>query len=630
MNIRKPTKYSQLTRRELFNWILMVGAIFLTLNYTVDNYLITILFPILKALYLAAALVIIGFFLLPRKSTLMEYMTTGMVFSSLYFFVVSSLKILNPVSLILYLLVPLILSAITIKHPKREHLINAVKTFTHRSPIEFLVFLFPLIYASLPSVYYDTLVYHLGIPNLYLQNGGFIAAPQLMYSNMSIYYELSLIPAVFTGLQVPRIFHFLIGTIFFLSIVDFGTTTLKVTRRTVLLLMIASLPISLFLLTTIKSDLISALFIFAAVKAYYDKRYPLSALFWGFSIGVKNFSGLALIIFLVLMMVKDRDIALKRHAIMGGIVFLVLLPLAVKNFIICGNPLFPFFSHIFTSEYWDPVKYGMVRNEVGTQYHSIADFFTLPIRISFKVNGAGGVVGPIFLIFLPFLVQMKKLAGKYLLFFALMLLVLGPFFGEAVRYIYVVFPLLSIFAAVSYERMNRKILKIIFTIIVFINFTLGLTILESIDAARLVYFNKYTTDEYIARSFPTYKAFLTVNHMDEPGIKVLIGGEARGFYLRKPYMTSSAHDYSIFKTYLNNSETVMEFVEHIKADGYTLIIFNLSEFKRLRGYQRLTREEEKKLFEYLTRISPSHQEGPLYIYNLNTCKYRVKNKNRTK
>ena len=174
MNILKPTKSAQETKKELFNWILMAGAVLLTLNYTVDNYMINILIPILKALYLVAALIIIGFFILPRKSSLMEYMTTGMVFSSFYFFTVSSLKLLNSVSLTIYLLIPLILSAITLKHPKREHLLNSIREFTHRRPIEFLVFLFPLIYATLPSTYYDTLVYHLGIPNLYLQNSGFI------------------------------------------------------------------------------------------------------------------------------------------------------------------------------------------------------------------------------------------------------------------------------------------------------------------------------------------------------------------------------------------------------------------------------------------------------------------------
>ena len=628
MNILKPTKSAQETKKELFNWILMAGAVLLTLNYTVDNYMINILIPILKALYLVAALIIIGFFILPRKSSLMEYMTTGMVFSSVYFFTVSSLKLLNSVSLTIYLLIPLILSAITLKHPKREHLLNSIKTFTHRRPIEFLVFLFPLIYATLPSTYYDTLVYHLGIPNLYLQNSGFIAAPQLLYSNMSIYYELSLIPAVFCGLQVPRIFHFLLGAIFFLSIVDFSANTLKVTKRTILLLVITSLPITLFLLTTIKSDLISALFIFAAIKAYYDKRYSMSALSWGFSIGIKSFSGLALIIFLLLMVIKNRGFKLKRHLIMGGIIFLVLLPLTVKNLILCGNPFFPFFSHIFTSESWNPVRYGMVRQEVGTQYHSMTDFLTLPVRISFNINGAGGVVGPIFLIFLPFLIRMKRLAGKYILFFALLLLVIGPFFGEAVRYIYVVFPLLSIFATISFERMNRKLLKIIFTIVVFINFTLGLGILESINGARLIYFNKYTPDKYIARSFPTYKAFVTVNHMDDPGTKVLLGGEARGFYLSKPYMTSSAHDYSIFKKYLNNSDSVMEFIKNIRSDGYTIIIFNLAEFQRLQGYNRLTGEEEKKLSEYLKRIIPSHQEGLISIYNLNRCRVKVgQNKN---
>jgi hypothetical protein len=170
--------------------------------------------------------------------------------------------------------------------------------------------------------------------------------------------------------------------------------------------------------------------------------------------------------------------------------------------------------------------------------------------------------------------------------------------------------------------MNRKLLKIIFTIVVFINFTLGLGILESINAARLIYFNKYTADKYIIRSFPTYKAFLTVNHMEEPGTKVLLGGEARGFYLSRPYMTSSAHDYSIFKKYLRKSNSVMEFVKNIRSDGYTIIIFNLAEFQRLQGYKRLTGEEEKKLSEYLKRIIPSHQEGLISIYNLNRCRIK--------
>ena len=81
-------------------------------------------------------------------------------------------------------------------------------------------------------------------------------------------------------------------------------------------------------------------------------------------------------------------------------------------------------------------------------------------------------------------------------------------------------------------------------------------------------------------------------------------------------MIASALDYSIFKPYLNASTTPEEFLEKIKGDGYDYIIFNLSEFKRLQGYKRLTEAETQKLILFLNQIKPSHQEAPLYIYKL--------------
>ena len=66
------------------------------------------------------------------------------------------------------------------------------------------------------------------------------------------------------------------------------------------LIIIVSLPLSLFLITTVKADLISAMFIFLGIKKYYDNRFMLSALFWGFAVGVKALSGIGLIIFIVL------------------------------------------------------------------------------------------------------------------------------------------------------------------------------------------------------------------------------------------------------------------------------------------------------------------------------------------
>jgi hypothetical protein len=600
-------------------------ASLLAVNYIFSNYTINILLPFLKAAYYLAGLFIIGYFVStgkrrkqkqPDSAGALEYIGKGLVLSCFYFYIVSFLKQLNVLTLGIYFLVPLVLLALIIKdNESRAQFLSHVTGFLKRAPFEYLIFLIPLVYASLPSTFYDSLVYHLGLPNFYLQNGGFIAAPQLMYSNMFIFYEISLIPAVFLGDFVPRLFHFLLGTVFILSIVDYGAAVFKIEKRRILLIAIVSLPLTMFLITTVKADLVSAVFIFLGIKKYYDEKPLWSAVFWGFAVGIKVFSGLALVLFLLLMIIKNRRLDFKKHTFMVVIFILVILPLVIKNYLFAGNPFFPFLSQHFPTEFWDSSRYLDVRHEVGTHYRSIIDFFKAPYSFSFELQGAGGMVGPLFLIFLPFLV-LYKIPRKYLLFFALALLFAGPFFGEAFRYIYVVFVLLAIFVALSYQKTDHKILKALFVVVVFINGILAFATLETVNSARYIYFDKISIDAYKAHHFSTYKAYSTIANTTEKTARILVAGEGRGYYLKRPYMIASAHDYSILKKYLIATDTPEKFLSSIKADGFDYIVFNLSEFRRLQSYQRLKPEEVKKLFEFFKQIKPLRHEGSLYIYKL--------------
>ena len=600
----------------------VIFAVLITLTYLSKTYLINTIIPLFKALYLIFEIIIIGFYISKmnkkneQDNSILTYTGLGLIFTALYFYCISFFKFLNTISISVFLSIPLLLLLHLILNKNRNiNLYKNIINFSKRDIFEYLVFLVPFIYASLPSTFYDTLVYHLGIPNIYLNNGGFIPTPQFMFANMFVYFEIILIPSVFLGNLVPRLFHFLLGIIFLYSVIDFAVELFNIKKRKTLLIIILSLPLTLFLLTTIKADLISALFIFLGIKKYYEQRYGLSGLFWGFAIGIKSFSGLALIIFFILMIIKQKKIHFKRHLFMGIISFITILPLLIKNYILIKNPFFPFLLKYFPTTFFDISRYQIARAEIGSYYHSILDIVKAPFSFSLDMHGSGGIVGPIFLIFLPFLI-FYKVKHRLLLTFSLLLLFIGPLFGEAFRFVYIVFIFLSIFVVYIYQQQTNRIFKFIIYIIIFINLVMGFTTLESIYSARDIYFYNKSIDEYKWKYISTYKAYSTINNITKKNDKILIAGEGRGFYLKRPYTISIAQDYSIFKKYLAISNTKEQFFNNIKADGFNYIIFNLREFKRLKNYKRLKNKEEKKLFDFLQNTNAFRQEDNVFIYKL--------------
>ncbi len=121
----------------------------------------------------------------------------------------------------------------------------------------------------------------------------------------------------------------------------------------------------MFLLVTCKNDLPGAIFIFLAIKHFQRQNFKLSAVFWGFAVGIKYFNLLPLALFLLLTIKPWKKADLKRLSLMALIIFLVVSPLLVKNLHFNGNPFFPFFSKIFPSPFWDSDRYGRMQADVG-------------------------------------------------------------------------------------------------------------------------------------------------------------------------------------------------------------------------------------------------------------------------
>ncbi|UCH96100.1 MAG: hypothetical protein JSV88_04400 [Candidatus Aminicenantes bacterium] len=636
-----------LKQNKIITYLFIGTALVFALYALVTKYPGQVIFPLLKASLLILAMFIYGFFFVSLFKSFKEKIefptifAVGLMVTMLFFYLVSLFSILVPGVIIVFYVIPLVLVFFILK--KHQPVFRgAIQSFMQRSPLEYLPFLLPFIYASLPSCFYDSLVYHLGIPNLYLQHGGFVETPQFLFANTSIYYEISLIPVVFAGDMVPRLFHFLIGVIFLLAAADFAVETFGVKKRHILLLLLLCMPMSIFLLSTVKNDLVGAFFIFLGIRCLLKKQLGFSALFWGFAIGIKYTNALPMIIFLVIFFIKELStqfshsplergappgrgvfsLTAKKLVIFLLVVMAVVIPMLVKNYIFAKNPFFPFFSQHFSAEFWDASRYQLMKADVGKMFHSLLDAVKFPYTISFGQLGFGGMVGAQFLIFLPFLLVIRERLQKkwYLFLFAVLTLYIGGYFTGSLRFLYIVFLFFSFYLALVYESVSQKILKSLFFIVIGINLVTALAAQEQMYHSYQLFFGKLDIEKYKAFTFPAYPGIAYVNSRAEPGARVVLVGEARNYYLKRPYLVSSGIDYSILKKYLNQSKDAESFIAALRNDKIDYIIFDLGEFNRLqREYRRLDETEWKKMASYLRDLQSRivfQQDDRIFVFKV--------------
>jgi len=589
--------------------ILLAAAVVLTLNALAENRLLAASGPFFLAAGLLAGNILLGFFLLSRQRTesrdLPVCLGVGLGATVAYFFAAGFLKLLTPAAIWLYLLCLFGALLFTLKKKsRREHIQALALDFWRRPAVEYLPFLLPFIYAALPATFYDSLVYHLGIPNLYLQQGGFVATPQFMYANTSIYYEISLIPALYLGEQVPRFFHFLLGAFFLLALVDFARQRLELLDRRVALLILISVPMSLFLLTCEKSDLVAALFIFLAWRSAIGKHWLLSSTFWGGAVGIKYSALLAWAVFLLLHLFGRQRLPLKKLVLMTLLPAAIVVPLLLKNFLYTGNPFFPFLSGVFPSPLWDASRYQIMIRDVGHILRSVTDVARAPYDLSFREFGAGGRIGPILLVLLPFF-ALRRLPQPRLFAFSLITLLGGAFFSGSLRFSYFAVALLCLYAAVVYEQTAGPLLRTLLVALVAVNILQGVAMLEHIHDATGFYSSGESKASYLSRRIPAYPVFQYANERLPEKSRILLVGEARNFYLHRPYSLASALDYGILKTVLAGNPGRDEFFARLKRDGYSHVIFNMDEFARLQSlYHNLDAAEAIQAVAYFRGLTP--------------------------
>ncbi|OGL45979.1 MAG: hypothetical protein A2149_05995 [Candidatus Schekmanbacteria bacterium RBG_16_38_11] len=515
--------------------------------------------------------------------------------------------------------------------------------------LTFIFAILPLVLT--PPTSRDELIHHLAIPKLYLEKGKIFEIPFMSFSYFPMNIDLLyLIPLSLGNDIMPKIIHLifavLTGAALYLYLFPLAG------KKYALLgfLLYFSTPLVVNLARSAYTDLgmnfYSTLALIGVLKwrqeGFKKKWLFYSAISTGFALSSKPSAIPVLILFFFAVLyfyskdTKKEVEALKHGAIFLLIIFLIISPWLIRNYLWAGNPLYPLYG-------WYKVHEGIESSNTGyisggiyplQKRHLLYNegaisILLIPLRIFIEGEDDSpqhfdGVLNPFFLLFLIFAFLKKpKIEVKYLAIFSILFFCVTFFIVHlAVRYLLPIIPALIIIMIWGikngFETRQFKTITIIFSILLFtfnIVYTIGL---YQKDNPLPYLLGKETRKEYLLRLLPDYPAINFANNSLPAVAKVmLIFTGDRGYYWKREYYFGSRDGASLVR-FVEESRSEKELLQRVKALGITHLFIKNSLF--LRFLQDNFKTEKLRLINSFFRTKLS------LLYNDNNYSiFRIKN-----
>ena len=273
-----------------------------------------------------------------------------------------------------------------------------------------------LMTALLPPTDWDGLFYHLTAPEIFIRQHRFVGGLDVPQFNFPFLMEMLFTYAMLLrGDIAAKLLHGLYGL--WLTGLIYLITTRHISRNAgwSAVLIFLSMPMIPTLSTWAYNDLtlafyqLAALYVFLHYQTTAHRHWLiLSGLFAGMAMGLKYTSfvtPLAIGIWLLQSSLRREGI---KKTILNLLSFslpalLIAAPWYLKNYYFMGNPVYPF---IFHGLFWDDFRAAWyARSETGIGWDGLK-LLQLPLLVTLGIEDANpgdGYMGPLFLIFLPFI-----------------------------------------------------------------------------------------------------------------------------------------------------------------------------------------------------------------------------------
>jgi hypothetical protein len=450
--------------------------------------------------------------------------------------------------------------------------------------------------ALAPPEFYDSLIYHLAVPQQYVLQHRMVPIEGNYYAhfpaNMGMLYALGLL---LRDGSFAQSLHWLCGALSVLALYGVGRRHLPRSEALLACALFALVPGVMLVSTYAIADLAITLFGtlgLAAVLEWWDsgdRRWLAAAgIATGLAMGTK-YTAAAVVLLPLAAAVAARPRTTWKGRILGAAILavtavLVLSPWLARNLVFTGNPAAPYFQHgSGTPELSDEIQRRLPKEAGAAQlaWHVLKG----PWNASMRRLGAGGYLGPLFLVLLPalpFVGRLPRIAAPAAIVAGAGVMCWAAT-TQVTRYLMPVLPAAALLAAMAARRLPRPLAAAAVGWPVLYGLYLYAFLIVTIGSWGAVT-GAEPAEEYLARRVSYYPAARFLDSLPSEA-KVLLVGEGRGFYLPRSFRASTPFDPPALERYANGAADERSLLERLKHEGFTHLLVSGPELKRIRGME---------------------------------------------
>lgn len=474
-----------------------------------------------------------------------------------------------------------------------------------------------------PPHQYDSLVYHLPLAQAYVQAHGLTRAGPFVYRDFPQNGEMLFTLALLLRSDIlAQMFMWLCLVLSVWWVFEMGKREAPLSAVMLSCLLLATHTSVMLLSATSYVEPLVMLWTTAAVFSFMRWRQVraadaeqrswliLSALFTGFALGTKYYAGItAVLLGLYLCWRAAREKAARLAAALDAAVFVcvvtgVFLPWLVKNAVLTGNPLAPFFNYLFKAsstglyaQYAKGYFGALTEYRHGGAY--LADLSQLPVMLltnSLHFGRGMDVLGGLGWELLFWSAPLAVWAAWRNKFLRALALFCGAYLlawfstGVVLRFLVVLAPLMCLLAGCGLyqlwarlSRFGRWLLGGALAVLVACHVLLFGFVEFGVFSAGRVLLGVQDRDQYLAQRLDYYPCARAAEARLPLDARVLVVGDQRSYYVVQPHLASTIFGQNAFVTWANEAQSPADLAARIRREGYSAILFVPREFDRLKA-----------------------------------------------
>ncbi|NTV52027.1 MAG: hypothetical protein HGA76_03295 [Candidatus Firestonebacteria bacterium] len=469
--------------------------------------------------------------------------------------------------------------------------------------------------AGLPEMFFDALVYHLGVPAQWLQQGAIVPLPSVFFSNLPMGVEMLYTGALLLSNEVLcRFLHVGLGALAVLTAFALGRRWFGRRAGFWAAGILGTIPLWILNASVSGVDVGSVFFAGAALLALLNaacaekvppRGFWLAGLLMGSAWACKYNTAFLLVPAAVfcLMAYYLRHWDMKKMAWAGvqlGMgAFLIFSPWLIKNTVFTGNPVYPFFYRQIPSRFVEPAKMQQQMDgfkEFG--HRTPLQILRLPWDLTFFYPTSNSFMGAVFLFLLPGLLWLGLRAKRappveqVLLATAAATAVIWVTQTQIARYLLPGFLVLAVWSGAlltTWENWSSWLGKAArWSVLLLLGYSLvNAAVMALVNWDPLgITLGRQDRENYLDTHLMTNYLPMarTINAL--PGkVKVFVLGETRAYYLKQPATTVTVYDANPLLQWLEAGPTAEAVWRRLRAEGYTHVFVHEQEAARTRGYE---------------------------------------------